>query len=413
MPRLRVFGFFVCGFFLSYLYRSVNAVLAPDLAGDFDLRADQLGLLTSVFLLAFAGFQPILGLLLDRFGPRRVESALLLVAAAGAGLFAAADSVAQLALGRALIGLGTSACLMAGLLANALWFSGPRLALINGLFMGIGGLGAVSAGAPVELALGFTDWRGVLGALAIVTFALALAQFTLIPERTAAGRPADLRDSLHGLRRVFASPTFWQVAPLTMLSQGTGLAFQGLWAGPWLTDVAGLDRLAVATHLSTLAAAMVAGFFLTGLVTERLERAGLTPKQTAGGAMALFIVVQLLIVAWPDGPTLWLWGAYGLVGVAGVITYTTLTRHFGVALTGRANTACTLTVFACAFGLQAGTGLLLEPFATGEPGHYTALGHRLAMGITIGLQMLALLWYVGFRGRPAREVGKDGPLSVS
>ncbi|MDX1609943.1 MAG: MFS transporter [Halofilum sp. (in: g-proteobacteria)] len=409
MPRLRVFVFFVGGFFLSYLYRTVNAVLAPDLVAGFGLRADQLGLLTSVFLLAFAGFQPVLGVLLDRFGPRRVESALLLVAAGGALLFAAAEDVTDLLLGRALIGVGVSACLMAGLQANALWFSGPRLALINGLFLAIGGLGAVSAGAPVELALTFTDWRGVLRAVAGITLALALAQFLFIPERTAHDRPTGLRELLEGLRQICTSRLFWQVAPLTMLSQGSALAFHGLWAGPWLADVADLGRLAIATHLSTLSASMVAGFFLTGVATERLGRVGLTPKQVAGGAMALFIVVQVLIVAWPHGPTLWLWAAYGLFGTAGIITYTTLTQHFGVAMAGRANTASTLTVFGCAFLLQAGTGLLLEPFALAEPGHYAADGHRLAMALTIALQLLALAWYVGFRagGRPGPPVGGD------
>jgi len=400
---LRVFFFFACGFFLSYLYRSVNAVLAPELVGDFGLGADQLGFLTSVFLLAFAAFQSVLGMLLDRFGPRRVEAALLVVAAGGALLFALAPGFEMLVAGRALIGIGVSACLMAGLKANVLWFDGPRLPLINGLFMAAGGIGAVCAGVPVELALSVTDWRGVLLGVSALTLLLAAAQIAFVPERAPTHGVPDLPELFAGLGRVYKSRAFWQVAPLTMVSQGAWLATQGLWAGPWLADVSDLGRLAVANHLSTLAASMAVGFFLAGLVTERLQRVGISAKQVAGAGMGLFIVVQILIVAFPEGPTLWLWGAYGLFGVAGVITYTTLTQRFGASLAGRANTAQTLAVFATAFVFQAGAGSILELFPAGEPGHYTAAGHRLTMLIAIAVQGLALIWYVAFRERRGFE----------
>lgn len=402
MTGLRVFFFFACGYFLSYLYRSVNAVLAPDLVATFGLSGDQLGLLTSVYLLAFAGFQPVLGLLLDRFGPRRIEAALLVFAAVGAATFAVAPGLDSLLAGRALVGVGMSACLMAGFKANVLWFDGPRLPLINGLLLAAGGLGAITAGVPVELALTLTDWRGVFIGLAAVTLALSLCLLAFVPERAGPHATPGLRELLAGLGHIYTSRTFWQMAPATMLSQGSYLAMQGLWAGPWLADVSGLGRLAVASHLSTIAATMAAGFLLGGVVTERLQRHGVGARTVAGGGMALFLVVQILILAFPQGPTLWLWGAYGLFGVSGIITYTTLTQRFGPALAGRANTAQTLATFSCAFAYQAGTGALLDLFPAAGPGHYTATGHRLALGIAIGLQVLGLAWYCVFRERPRR-----------
>jgi len=397
---IRVFSLFACGFFLSYLYRSVNAVLAPDLVQTFALGADQLGFLTSVYLLAFASFQPVLGILLDRFGPRRVEAGLLVVAAVGAATFASAPGFDLLVLGRAMIGVGVSACLMGGLKANVLWFDGPRLPLINGLFMAAGGIGAVSAGTPVQLALGITDWRGVLLAVAALTLLLAVALFVLVPEREAPHGTPGLRELLAGLARVYRSRLFWQVAPATMLSQGAMLAMQGLWAGPWLADVAGLGRQAVAEHLSILSGAMALGFLFSGVATDGLGRLGVSVKQVAGGGMILFVLVQLLILLFPQGPTLLLWSAYGLFSVSGIITYTSLTQGFGAALAGRATTAATLVVFASAFGYQAGTGALLAHFPAAAPGHYTAFGHRLALGITIALQSVALAWYCLFRATP-------------
>src|SRR5512134_357876 len=110
---LRIFIPFALGYFLSYLYRTVNAVLAPDLVRDLGLDPAGLGLLTSAYFFAFALAQLPIGILLDRYGPRRVEACLLLFAAAGALLFARATSLPELLLGRGLIGLGVAACLMA------------------------------------------------------------------------------------------------------------------------------------------------------------------------------------------------------------------------------------------------------------------------------------------------------------
>ncbi len=140
---LRVFIPFALGFFLSYLFRTVNAVIAPDLVRDIGVDPASLGLLTSAYFLSFAAFQLPLGVLLDRYGARRVEATLLLFAAAGAFVFARAETLTGLMLGRALIGLGVSACLMAAFKAFTLWFPAERLPLANGIQMISGGVGAL------------------------------------------------------------------------------------------------------------------------------------------------------------------------------------------------------------------------------------------------------------------------------
>jgi sugar phosphate permease len=111
---LRIFIPFTCGYFLSYLFRVVNTVIASDLSADLDLDATKLGLLSSTYFIAFASTQLPLGIWLDRFGPRKTEAALLLFAAAGSAVFAMANSLGGVIIGRALIGIGVSACLMAG-----------------------------------------------------------------------------------------------------------------------------------------------------------------------------------------------------------------------------------------------------------------------------------------------------------
>ena len=157
----RVFLPFMLGFFLSYVFRSINNVIAPDLVRDVGVDASGLGLLTGVYMITFAAFQMPLGILLDRFGPRRTEAALLLFAAAGAFIFATATSPTALIFGRGLIGFGVSACLMAAFKSFVDWLPAERLPFANAIMFATGGLGAMSATVPVETALQFTDWRGV------------------------------------------------------------------------------------------------------------------------------------------------------------------------------------------------------------------------------------------------------------
>jgi MFS family permease len=134
-----VYFAFAAGYLLSYLYRTVNAIISPELVRDLSLNPSSLGLLTSAYFLAFAAMQLPVGILLDRYGPRRVEPVLLAVAAAGAGLFALAESLTGLALARAVIGAGVAACLMAPLKAIAAWYPADRQASYAGWIMVAGG----------------------------------------------------------------------------------------------------------------------------------------------------------------------------------------------------------------------------------------------------------------------------------
>src|SRR3990170_6784086 len=158
---LVVFGPFAAGYFLSFFFRNVNAVISKDLAGEFSLSPSDLGFLTSMYLLAFAAFQLPLGVLLDRYGPRRVVAALLCVAASGALIFALARDLTMLSVGRALIGLGVSAGLMGAIKAFTLWFPLSRLATLNGLYLAAGGIGGLAAAAPAEGLIGPFGWRAL------------------------------------------------------------------------------------------------------------------------------------------------------------------------------------------------------------------------------------------------------------
>jgi len=189
---LRIFIPFALGYFLSYLFRVVNAVIAPDLASDLTIGPAEIGLLTSTYFIAFAASQLPLGLLLDRLGPRIVEAVLLIFAGTGAALFAVSHSLTGVIAGRALIGFGVSACLMAAFKSYAIWFPPHVLSRVNGFQMASGGLGALAATIPVEWALEFTDWRGVFMGLALASFAAALIVFFVVPKSKSSPPPEQL-----------------------------------------------------------------------------------------------------------------------------------------------------------------------------------------------------------------------------
>ncbi|ROR32776.1 MFS transporter [Inmirania thermothiophila] len=402
---VRVFPPFAFGYFLSYLYRVVNSVIAPDLVRELGLDAADLGLLTSTYFLTFAAFQLPLGMLLDRFGPRRTEAVLLLFAAAGALLFALAGGLGGLVLGRALVGFGVSACLMAAFKAYVVWVPPARLPLVNGFQMAAGGLGALSATAPVQAALAVTDWRGVFLGLAALTLLCALLIFLVVPERRDAHHAEPLRAQLAGVAEVFTSATFWRIAPVTVLSQATFLAIQSLWLGPWLADVAGLGRDAAAARLALVAAAMVAGFIVIGGLAERLARCGVSTAAVAVAGMGAFMAVQLALVAPGTPPLTLLLVLFGLLGTSGIVSYAALSQAFPRHLAGRANTALNLLVFVAAFAAQWGMGGIINRWPAAGGG-YEAAGYRAAFGTMLVLQLAALAWYAAApRGVQARFIG--------
>ena len=386
---LRVFLPFALGYFISYFFRNVNAIIEADLVGDLGFSAASLGLLTSVYFISFASFQLPLGLLLDRFGPRRTESVLLIFAALGALIFSMAESLSGLILGRLLIGFGVSACLMASFKAYVLWFPPDRLPFMNGLQMVAGGLGAMSATVPLRTALEFTDWRGVFLILSGLTLFSALVLWLVYPEKEGSAGPVPMKKQLEGLKTVLTSRPFLAIAPLVMFSQSAQMAIQGLWAKPWLRDVAGLDEAECANHLMWMMAAMMAGFFLLGLLSERLYHARKISPVTVGvSAMSVFIVLQLLMaLGWTAQPML-LMTAFSFFATAGILPYAGLSQIFPKDLSGRVSTSLNLTVFLGAFAVQWGLGEIINLWPTEGKG-YAPESYGAAFGSLAALQSVS------------------------
>src|SRR3954463_7077682 len=229
-------------------------------------------MLTSVCFLVFAAAQIPIGILLDRFGPRRVQSCLLLVAAAGAGLFATSTGLPSLLISRAMIGLGVAASLTAGLKSIILWFPRERVALLNGYMIMLGSLGAVTATVPVEHLLAWMGWRQLFEVLAAATGATAILIYVVVPEQRVIPSKAPASATLGS---VFSDRRFWRIAPLSATCVGSAWSLQGLWASPWLADVEGLDRAGLVRQLFIMSIVLSGGGWLFGMTIHHVKRTSL------------------------------------------------------------------------------------------------------------------------------------------
>ena len=394
-----VFIPFAAGYFLSYLFRSTNAIIAPQLTSEVGLDAGDLGFLTATYFLTFSLFQIPLGILLDRYGPRKVQTILLLFAAFGAVLFSIGTSTTILAMGRGFIGLGVAGCLMAAVKAATIWFDDRHWPLINGSFLAIGGLGAVTATAPLEVMLAFVSWRDIFLFLAAATVMVSLLIFIIVPERKTNILLPTLKHQIIELGSIYTNQEFWKCAPLISTSLAANMAIQGLWAGPWLKDVAKLDRGPIAEYLLLLALALAAGSLLTGALANWLEKFKISLLTFFTVSMLFFMASQLVIIFELAPASILPWLGFGLLANSAMVVYAHLTRFFPNELSGRVITAVNVMTFGGVFLIQYLIGEIINFFPTEQTGAYSSEGFFWGFGLAFLTQFLSFIWYIFPRNR--------------
>ena len=385
---------FACGYFLSYLYRSTNAVLAPYLSNDLNLNAEQLGLITSAYFLTFGLFQLPLGVLLDKFGARKVQSILFLIAATGAILFSLGNDVWSLVTARGLIGLGVSGALMAAFKAFAVWFPKERLPLLIGLFMSAGGMGAIVASTPLEMALQITDWRGVYLFIGIVTIFVGVLIFFIVPEKQENNYNEKALPVLKVLKHIYTSYAFWRIGPLSGIAGGTGLAILGLWAGPWLSDIGKFNKNEIANILFISTIMMTIGTTSLGIITDYLRKFNISPVGVMGGALFVFIIPLTIITFGIMPKAIWPWVILSITSLAATLAYAGLSQHFPTSYAARASTAINLICFLMAFIAQYAIGFIMQLVEPGKQSGYSIKAYQAGFGLFLGLLIICYIIFI-------------------
>jgi predicted MFS family arabinose efflux permease len=336
-------------------------------------------------------FQLPLGVLLDRYGPRRVNATLLLVAATGGSWFALGQSATDLTAARAIIGLGVSGCLMSSFAAFALWYPPERISTMNGIAFASGMLGAVAATVPLEVLLRLFHWREVFGGIVALNLCVSLLLYLSVPERTATQRGESVRAQLRGFAQIARDPSFWRVALAIGASQVATVSLQTLWVATWLRDVAGYSPAQVARALLAFSVAMMLGYVGFGRAADSLVRRGRsTLPLLAGGVAAGSACLALLALGVRTG-MLGLWCLFFGFSTAVVLAYSLFTRRYPREMVGRVNTALNVFVFVGMFSGQWAVGLLLNLWPQ-TPVGYAPAAYPWALGMLWLSQFAGLVW---------------------
>jgi predicted MFS family arabinose efflux permease len=395
-----IFLSFASAYFLSYAVRTVNATLAPYLTEDLSLTPADLGWLSSAYFISFAVLQWPLGFWLDRYGARRVNAGLLLVAALGAGLMAIGTNLTMASIGRILIGVGVAACLMAPFSYFRRCYPPERQTQL-GLWMLVAGTsGAVVSTLPVGFVAAELGWRPVFTIFAVLLLAAATAIFFAVPDNDLAAARADSQGAEPAAApSLVRHPAVLRIVPLAMISQGGAVALQTLWIGPWLTRVLDMDNARMTTVLFSFMLVLMCCYIVLSFVSPILQRKGISPQRIAltGHFIAIPCIIALGLLPVEGSWILWFGLTIALPAMS--LMQPALALEFPRAMAGRALTVYNLFFFTGVFFMQWGIGLVIDLFqqlGVAEKAAYSATLLTLAT-----LQCIAVLWFV--RSRPRQQ----------
>ena len=381
--------------------RTIMAIIGPVLAEEFSLSASELGLLAACMFAAYAVAQLPEGVALDLLGPRRVQAAFGLVAAAGFAVFALSDGLLGFAIARVLLGIGVSATLIAVLKANTQWFAPAKVVSMTAMAVAISALGSVLTTAPAQMALPTLGWRGVLWLLCAMSVVVAVWIFISVRDQPAGRASPGLKAELSVMVSICGSRTFWRYAPAVAMLSLLNFAYLGLWAGPWLRDVAGYDGQARANTLLLYTLGMMAGAVIIGVATSRAQARGYPAMLLLLFCHAGLLAAQVGLALAPVGasvPILWVLFAFFASGATS--GYVVVGQMFAAERMGRVSTAINTLTLGGAFLLQSAIGWILDLWPRTADGGWDPRGYSVALALSALIQVLVAAQLL--RARPAR-----------
>lgn len=397
-------------YILSQFFRNALAVISPDLSREFDLDAAQLGLLSSIFFLAFALAQIPLGIAIDRWGPK---PAMLFTAAVMIGstiLFALAADYRQLTAARLLMGFGCCSFFMAPLALYAEVFRPEKFSTVTGIHIGAGSMGMLIATVPLASFTALWGWRNAFLTAAAVATVMAILVLIFVHERAEViekrrARVEDMRQTLAGVVAATRQPGFWSIFFLQGATYSAFAAVAGLWVGPWLAQTYGLGLESRGRMTLVIAICQIAGLFFWG-ASDRWFESYRRPVVT-GATLSICLLALAALVPLPANALPFYLAAFGFcLGINSVLTAHGKTL-FPPNLTGRGLTLINMGTMSGAFFQQLATGLAIETFGfriVDGARLYPPEAFRLVFGLIAAQVALALVFYLKAPDRhPSRD----------
>lgn len=370
-----VWGLGAAVYFIGFFQRVTPAVITRELMTEFAIGAAALGNLSAFYFYSYVAMQIPTGLLVDRWGPRRVLTSGAGIAALGTAVFALSTTYAGAGFGRLLIGASVGVAFVAMLKLAAHWFAPSRFALVSGLALLTGMLGAVGAGAPLRLAADAFGWRSVMLGGCVLTVVLCSLVWWLVRDdpvqkgyRSHApltATPLAGTSVMAGLREVLGYRT---VRLMFFVAGGFSapiLVFGGLWGVPFLVTHYGVSTAHAALMTSGLLLAWGLGGPLCGALSDRIGRR--KPVYAAGMAISFAGWSLLwLVPGLPLGLLYVLLLIIGIVSGGVILTFSFCKESTPLRLAGTTSGIANMGNMMGGMLLQPAVGLVLDRMWAGQ-----------------------------------------------
>lgn len=395
---------------MSQFMRAAMSVVAPDIMAEARLTAEAYGTMAGAFFLGVAAAQIPVGLLFDRFGARVTIAGSLVVAGLATFAFARAEGFVALFAWRFVVGVGFASALMGGLVVAARWFPSDRFSQITGLFIAVSAaVGLMGAATPMAWLSAAIGWRRAFVVAGVLIFIAAALVWTLVRDAPP-GHPwhtrrvESARQQVAGYLTILRLPGIAYIMLMAGVGYATLITIVGVWGGPYLHDVHGLDGIARGNVLTALVAGSICGLLLYG----PLDRWADTRKRVVVVGVMLSAALLASFAALSRPPVALVAAFFFLYGIVGsyYITNIALGRaHYPDHLVGRGVTTVNLCTFLGVVLIQFGSARLMGAFGGGTPGQAVPeTAYRIFFAALAVYAFVAALSYLRTRDvRPSEE----------
>lgn len=304
MHRMISFIIVAVAFFFVQFHRNTSGVIKAELEQSFSMSSTSFATLSSMYFYPYMLMQLPLGILLDKFGVRKIVAAGCFLTALGSLIFGSAGSFGMACVGRALIGVGVSAPVTSMQKLISSWWRENKNASAFSTSSLLGHGGALAAQFPLAWVISSISWRGVFYICLGISLVLAIicilfvkddpkeinlpsiAQLEGRPDRTKGA--ASFADIIRAMGHTYANKYMWPVIVVMMIHQGLQALFSSTFSVPYLQSVYGYTTLQATKFTTIMMVGMVVFGFAVGRVSDAL----------ASRKIVLSIISGVMVACW-------------------------------------------------------------------------------------------------------------------